>query len=230
MQWFKHVTDNHRGQSVQGLLDAMGYFGPFFYYLMYELCAEKLDQKSKIPVTLEDCNFEFHHRIVCSASRAKLPTVRRALDAGQSCGLWTYFCDGSVIKISVPILLELLDRDMKNARKVRAKHAQDTRLDKDKELDKDIDIELASKKISDPMGYLKPENQAYIEVLKRVEIFAGAVRTKVDLVRETFDTADDLGGWIQGVTEAKGFKDKPSADGKKRYLAGALLREIGAIA
>lgn len=130
MRWFKHFTDNHRGQSVQTLLDDMGYFGPFFYYLIYELCAEKLEQEESTSLSPDSCQFTFHQRVVCSASRAKPSTVLRALDAGQSCGLWSFELDGVYIKISLPILLNLLDRDMKKPRLKREKSAPKMRLDK----------------------------------------------------------------------------------------------------
>ena len=130
MRWFKHYSDNHRGQSVQILLDELGYFGPFFYYLIYELCAEKLENKLDAELTPECCEFVFHQRVVCSASRAKPSTVRRALDAGQSCGLWTFSLDGFQIKISIPILLNLRDRDQKRPRIKRDLNALKTRLEK----------------------------------------------------------------------------------------------------
>lgn len=132
MRWFKHFTDNHRGQSIQSLMDELGYFGPFFYYLIYELCAEKLEQELRTELTPEHCQFVFHQRVVCSASRAKPFTIGRALDAGQSCGLWSWELDGSYIKISMPILLNLLDRDMKKPRLKREKSAPNTRLDKNR--------------------------------------------------------------------------------------------------
>lgn len=150
MRWFKHYSDNHRGQSIQYLLDELGYFGPFFYYLIYEMCAEKLEKRlaakptdtvhrSDAGLEPDDCTFSFHQRVVCSASRAKPSTVGRALDAGQSCGLWTFSLNGVVIEISVPILLNLLDRDQKKTRLKRAQNAPKTRLDKDKDKDKEED-------------------------------------------------------------------------------------------
>lgn len=133
MKWFKHFTDNHRGQSVNKLLDEMGYFGPFLYFTIYELCAEKLDKFEDRELTQDDCIFRFHRRVICSATRAKPSTVGRGMVLGQSCKLWSFKIDGNYIEIFVPILLELLEYDQKKSRQQRAEKAPRKRLEKEKE-------------------------------------------------------------------------------------------------
>lgn len=123
MRWFKHFTDNHRGKSVQYLLDELGYFGPFFKDTILEMCAEKLHQFDDRELTEEDCRFEFHRRVVESATRAKQSTVSRALVLGQSANFWKFETDGEYFKIFAPILLDLLDYDSKKSRARRAKIA-----------------------------------------------------------------------------------------------------------
>lgn len=144
MRWFKHFSDNHRGRSQIYMHDNLGYFGPFFYYLIYEMCAEKIEEKPVGSHSVDSFTFRFHQRVVCSAARAKLSTVLRALDAGQSCEIWTYTRDGSEIEVKVPIMLNLLDRDLKKPRSNRANVARKPRSDKDKDkdTDKDVDKEL----------------------------------------------------------------------------------------
>lgn len=133
MKWFKHFSDNHRGKSVQYLLDELGYFGPFFKDTILEMCAEKMDRQTDRDLTADDCEFVFHRRVVESATRAKRSTVGRALDAGQSANFWRYSFDEEYIKISAPILLDLLEYDQKKSRQRRAEIAPGKRLEKSRE-------------------------------------------------------------------------------------------------
>lgn len=119
----------------------MGYFGPFFYYTIYEICSEKLQGSTEQPVTIDDCIFRLHRRVVCSATRAKPTTVTRGLLLGQSCGLWSYETDGDYFEIKIPILLDLLDSDQKKTRLKRATIAGKKRLDKEEDKDKEVDVE-----------------------------------------------------------------------------------------
>lgn len=128
MKWFKHFTDNHRGRSVQFLLDELGYFGPFFKDTLLEMCAEKLDRKADRELTEDDCKFVFHRRVVESATRAKRTSVSRALDAGAKCNFWSYKADGDFFEISAPILLDLLEYDQKKSRQRRAPIVPEKRL------------------------------------------------------------------------------------------------------
>lgn len=140
MKWFKHYSDNHRGQSVNHFLDELGYFGPFLYYTIYELCAEKLEKEHDRDVTCADCQFRFHRRVVCSATRAKPSTVVSGLDVGQSCGLWSYKTDGDYFEIKIPILLDLLESDQKKTRSKRDQNATKTRLEVEIEIEIEKDI------------------------------------------------------------------------------------------
>lgn len=133
MKWFKHFTDNHRGKSVQYMLDHGGYFAVFLYYTLYEMCAEKLDKFKDRSLAEVDCEFVFHRRVVESALRARPTTVRRVLDLGSECGLWTYSLNGELFKFNVPILLELLDYDSKKSRQDRARIAPGSRLESEPE-------------------------------------------------------------------------------------------------
>lgn len=133
MRWFKHFSDNHRGKSVQYLLDELGYFGPFFKDTLLEMCAEKLEQKSDRELTADDCTFTFHRRVVESATRAKRSTVVRALVGGQSANFWSFTEEGEYFKISAPILVDLLEYDQKKSRPRRAQIAPGSRLESEKE-------------------------------------------------------------------------------------------------
>jgi hypothetical protein len=174
MRWYKHFADNHRGHRVQYLLDQLSYFGPFFYYTLYEICAEKLNRESDAELTENSCVFILHRRVIESATRARPSRIESALNAGQSCDLWTYKKVGDYFEISIPILLNLLDRDAKKPRSKRDHVAPKTRLDKDKDKDvhkdvhKDVDLPKAHNKTSNAEKMLRSEiwksyRQAFVE-------------------------------------------------------------------
>lgn len=137
MRWFKHYTDAHRGQSIQRLMDEHRHVG-LCYFLLIELCAEKLDKKEDEDLSEADCVFVFHRRVIESTLRLKLQGVIRLLDTCSTCGLLCYESDGNVIKISMPKLLEYLEYDQKKSRRKTAAIPPEKRLDKEEDKDKDI--------------------------------------------------------------------------------------------
>lgn len=132
MRWFKHYTDNHKGKSIQFLFDSFGHFGVAGYYILLEMCAEKLEQKSDDCLTEVDLLFSFHQRIVRQNLRASLTNVRRLLDQCQTFGLLTFEITSDLIEIKMPILLNLLDSDQKKPRLNRVTSANGLRLEKNR--------------------------------------------------------------------------------------------------
>lgn len=132
MRWFKHYTDNHKGKSIQFLFDSFGYFGVAGYYILLEMCAEKLEQKSDESLTEVDLLFSFHQRIVRQNLRTSLTNLRRLLDQCQTLGLLKFEISSDLIEIKMPILLNLLDSDQKKPRLNRVTSANDLRLDKNR--------------------------------------------------------------------------------------------------
>lgn len=144
MRWFKHYTDNHRGQSVQILMDKFGHAGVSIYYMLMELCAEKINKSKDKPLTAADCHAVFHERILITLTRTKPATLRRIIGGCSALGLLQTTSEGSLIKISMPILLDLLERDFKRARSRRGRDAEICPSD----IDKEIEIESISLKSS----------------------------------------------------------------------------------
>ena len=136
MRWFKHFSDNHRGQSIQALMDEHGHMGPCCYFFLMEMCAEKLEKNdsSLAPV------FIFHEKLVRQVFRTNRRSFLPLLETYQKLGLLVFRTSGNFIEIEMPILLNLLDRDLKKPRLKRANDAPKARLDK--ELDKDKEEEL----------------------------------------------------------------------------------------
>ena len=132
MRWFKHFTDNHRGRSIQFLLDELGHIGPCSYYFLMEMCAEKLDQKSDRKLEVADCLFGFHQRVVRQNLRISPANLRRLLDSCQTLGLFTFEFSGDSLQISAPMLLDLLDYDLKKSRARAAQLTPENRLEKNR--------------------------------------------------------------------------------------------------
>lgn len=165
MRWFKHYSDMHDGRSINDLLDKMGHTGLCFF-LLQELCAEKLDVSSE---NLDESStiFKFHQRIVRQKLRISLAKLERLLSVCQGNGLLSFHFYESFVEIKMPILLDLLDRDAKNARLRRAKNAQKPRLDKELELDLEEEKNKKEKKnYNTSRGVRKPANPLNLEIWK----------------------------------------------------------------
>lgn len=131
----------HQGRSINNLMDALGHTGLCFF-LLQEMCAEKLEKKGDQLLTDADCLFDFHLRFVRQTLRISPANLRRLLDVCAANGLLSFEFSGNSLRIKMPILLNLLDRDTKKARQRRASDAQKCRLDKEEERDKEREEEI----------------------------------------------------------------------------------------
>jgi hypothetical protein len=141
MRWFKHFTDNHRGRTVQTLLDKVGHDGVVLYYILMELCAEKLEKQAGRNLTEDDCRFTFSRRTIENQVRCKWVRIEKGLTCIALAGILRWSRDGEDIEIKMPILLDLLDRDLKGTRSRRARDAQKPRLESESELESEPDKE-----------------------------------------------------------------------------------------
>jgi hypothetical protein len=133
MKWFKHFSDNHRGQTVQTLLNEFGHSGPCAYYFIMELCAEKLESKDIDSGFV----FTFKRPYFDNVLRMKRKSTDNVLRTLSQSGVLKSEANENEVRIEMPILLNLLDRDLKKPRIDRAASAKKPRLDKDKDKDKD---------------------------------------------------------------------------------------------
>lgn len=138
MKWFKHFSDNHRGQTVQTLMNEFGHAGPCAYYFIMEMCAEKLESKEIDSGFV----FTFKRPYFDNILRMKRKSTDNILRTLSESGVLKSESNDNEVRIEMPILANLLDRDMKKPRLVRALNAQNTRLDKDKDKDKELDKDL----------------------------------------------------------------------------------------
>ena len=132
MRWFKHFTDNHRGQTVQNLINEIGPAGVMAYYFILELCAEKLESG-------HDLVFIFKRPYFDNIIRMKRQSTDNVLRILSESNVLTSKANHNEVIIEMPILLNLLDRDMKKPRLNRVSSAQNPRLDKELDIDKELD-------------------------------------------------------------------------------------------
>lgn len=71
------------------------------------------------------------------------------------------------------------------------------------------------------------ENQPFVKRLNELQIKSSSIFNKIFLVRKRFETVEELDKWVTGISESKGFREKPTPYGKQQYLAACLINECG---
>jgi len=137
LKFFKHFCDAHRGRSIQTLLDQLGHMG-LTYWVIVEMCTEKLDEKLDAKKTGErlsesDCEFDFHQRILRQNLRVSATNLRKILEVCRTSGLLAYEIDGSLVRISMPKILKSLERTKKKDVKSTSGRRQSDVLEKEEE-------------------------------------------------------------------------------------------------
>lgn len=133
MKFFKHFTDAHRGRSVQAILDDLGHEGHSCFWILVEMCAEKLEKRRDEEYTAEHCKFTFSSRLVRANLRLRSTKVQLLLNSYSVLGLLRFKLDENEIEIEMPKLLESIDRDTNRARPARGQSAAGPRQEKEKE-------------------------------------------------------------------------------------------------
>lgn len=122
MKFFKHFTDAHRGKSLQLLMRKHGPKMVGIYWMLVEICAEKMEKETEEEFSLEHTNFEFEVGYLRNTLQAhQFKTLEMYLQCLSDVGLMSARCSEDTVSISMPKLLECLDRDTNRARPERAK-------------------------------------------------------------------------------------------------------------
>ena len=110
------------------------------YWTLVELCAEKLIKEKDEDFTEAHCVFEFDRWYLRDTlATHQLTNLTMYLRCFADLQLMSFTCVGDVLTISMPKLLECMDRDTKRARTPRAPSAPKIKnKEEDKEEDKDI--------------------------------------------------------------------------------------------
>lgn len=109
---------------MQSLINQLGLEGLARYWILVEICAEKLSKEKDEEYTEAHCVFRFDQRYMRDTLRThQLSRLSMFLRCVADVGLMSFSCEDNVIVISMPKLLEYLDRDSKRARTKRAPSA-----------------------------------------------------------------------------------------------------------
>lgn len=215
MKWFKHFTDNHRGRSIQTLLDNHGHKGPSTYYAIKEMCAEKLEKKSDRDLLESDCEFQFPTRVVANSCRVSVATLSAILRTCNDLKLFEAEVSKKQIKIHVPMLLDLLDYDHKKTRERRVSIVSGNRLEKsieEKNIEDNINtVEYLFEGYPNKVGKLEGLKRLF-EQISSPEVAKNFQTAKDNYVR--FLGLEKNKGWLQAkqfstFVGAKTKKDKP---------------------
>lgn len=233
MRWFKHYTDNHRGRSILFLFDQYGHKG-LSYYILLELCAEKLEKSKDEIVTESDCVFYFHERILTQNLRLNRTTLKKFLRSCEEMKLFSCDFSSKEIKISMPILLNLLEKNFKKRTKKGLSEDLNSPLDIDVDKDKDVDVVKSAPPpiVLDRLKFeYSPEKQKFVNVLNEINLDK-KFRLKMPEIMEYFETADNLKSFIERVEKSKSVQehlDNEDQEAAKDYIAICIKKETGII-
>jgi hypothetical protein len=229
MLWFKHYTDNHRGRSIQHLMDAMGHKG-LSYYILMEMCAEKLTKNKSDIVTEEDCVFYFHPRVLASNLRLSVAGVSSLLRHCDTLKLFSSEINSKEIKIFMPMLLNLLEKGYKKSPKKALFEDQKRTSDVDIDIELDVD---EKEKVPAPKVEKQEKEQClnykhYFERFVWEDLGTGdtkisAIWPKVD---KTFENEQAFLVFVNSIVTSKKYKQIETSQSKQRYFMAALKSEM----
>ena len=140
MRWFKHYSDNYRGRSVGRFYKEFGHSGISMYYLLTEICTEKMESLPNRGLEQTDFIFSFDLTFVRSVLRSNLTKIESFLSLGSTLNLWDFKIVEQELNLKYPILLDLFDSDLMLSRSRCVRVARKQRLEI--ELEKEIELEL----------------------------------------------------------------------------------------
>jgi len=123
MKFFKHFCDAHRGKSLRGIRRKLGVAGIGMYWIIVELCGEKLEKEESELFDESHCVFEFDLKHFCNELGIKPKRLENILRTFSEHSLFVPECSEDIVKIKMPKLLESLDRDSRRARQERGPDA-----------------------------------------------------------------------------------------------------------
>jgi len=102
MRWFKHDSTAIKDEKIQLLMSNYGVVGYAIFFILCELCSEKIDSQL-IP------SIEISWPYIEQLTHSKRSTIRRVLDGCAAAGLLLDNSDDKLLICSIPNLLKRLD-------------------------------------------------------------------------------------------------------------------------
>jgi hypothetical protein len=129
MEYFKHFTSAHESNSLMTLRDLYGSDGYAAWFILLEMCAQKMQKQYGGSFTEDDCKFIFSERLVREKLRLRSTKVELILNSCSTLNLLEVTKVEDKYHFYIPKLLESLDRDQRRARRVRDNAAEVARLE-----------------------------------------------------------------------------------------------------
>jgi hypothetical protein len=123
VKFFKHYCDARNGITMNAIFEADGHRGVSCYWMLVEMCAERMNKKRDEEWSEDDCVFKIHDRELRSNLRVTRTTAASILRLYGTMAALRAELIGSVWHIEFPKLLEILNRDAKRTRPGRATDA-----------------------------------------------------------------------------------------------------------
>ena len=103
MKWFKHDTGAIKDEKIQALIESEGIIGYALFFIVCELCAEKIKAEQINP------KVAISWRYIELLTRTRRLTIGRVLDTCQSLGLLIKHEHPDEMIVEIPKLLKRLD-------------------------------------------------------------------------------------------------------------------------
>lgn len=134
MKWFRHFNNAKDSDKIKQIIDEFGLEGYARWFMFLELACARFD--GNLP-TIRLHNDEFCGQIKCKHASF----VNKTLCFWDKLGLTSHKIDGKFIEITIPILLELQDKDSKYNRKKLAKPSESTIPRREENIRREVEIE-----------------------------------------------------------------------------------------
>ena len=181
MKWFKHQAVAVKDEKIQLLMDEFGTAGYAIFFILLELCAEKLDEKLNPEIKI---SWPYIERL----THSRRSTVRQVASRCASVGLLVAEVNDLELICKIPNLLKNIDE---TTRKFRNRSRLIPDIDKEQEQERDRDRER--------------ENRHIPPVIDDVKTYFTEI--EIPLQAEAFFDHFSSNGWrIGGKTQMRDWK------------------------
>lgn len=139
MKFFKHYV-TYEGRKMTQLMDTFGHAGYACYFILLEMCAEKLETLVGIE---PDANLKFSFSVTILRRKWRLSAtnVRRMCHQCATLNLFSFTEVGLEFNFELPKFAESFDREARRARVARGQAAGIPRLELERELELEKELE-----------------------------------------------------------------------------------------
>lgn len=146
MNFFKHFTHGHSSPAMVSLMNEWGVEGYGAYFILMEMCVDKITKGRDERLTTEHCRVRFHERQLREKLRMRATKVELFLNSCSTLVLLEFVRVEDEFHFYLPNVVKFLDRQSTRARPERVQDVP-----KEKEIEKEK--EYKKKKPAAPDGF-----------------------------------------------------------------------------